>query len=465
MSLVFLRGVSSEVKIRDGRPIAGCTVVQSGQAQNCVAAVTAEEASAYYPLNRELNTEQALHEAVLVSFCDPPPYQIERLRHLSGKQWQKLLFWLDVSGLALYFLDRIEELQCNAMLPAAIRKRLQQNRIDNTKRTQNMISESVAIQSEFQAIGLSYATMKGFSLCPISVPRPELRHQFDLDFLIAEKDVLEGRRILEERGYRLYAISGKSWEFKKDEKPGGSMEDLYKDSNGRAVELHVESDAAKQSTRLQRVARQDFHGISMPVLSPVDLFLGQGLHAFKDVCSAFSRTAHLLEFRRHVLARYDDKAFWRELETTAGEDRKASLGIGVVVYQITSAMGPFAPEALTKWTVATLPATVRLWVDLYGGRSIYGKNPGTKLYLLLQQELELAGLPAKRSAKKSLLPWRLPPLVIRASPNEPLSIKISRYRLQLRVIFSRLRFHVVEGLRYAKASREWRRHVNRLTQD
>ena len=44
----------------------------------------------------------------------------------------------------------------------------------------------------------------------------------------------------------------------------------------------------------------------MPVLSPVDLFLGQGLHAYKHVCSEFSRVAHLLEFRRHVLARRDD---------------------------------------------------------------------------------------------------------------------------------------------------------------
>jgi hypothetical protein len=201
----------------------------------------------------------------------------------------------------------------------------------------------------------------------------------------------------------------------------------------------------------------------MPVLSPVDLFLGQGMHVFKDVCSAFSRTAHLIEFRRHVLARYDDDAFWGALGAVAGEDRRVSLGIGVVTYLITSLMGQFAPEALTSWTVATLPVPVRLWVDRYGGRVAFGKDPGTKLYLLLVQELELAGLPARRSLQNALLPSRLPPAVIQASPNETLSIRSGRYRLQMRVIFSRLRFHIIEGLRYTWESRQWRRRVNRLT--
>jgi hypothetical protein len=58
-------------------------------------------------------------------------------------------------------------------------------------------------------------------------------------------------------------------------------------------------------------------GITMPTFSPVDLFLSQGLHAFKDVCSAFSRTAHILEFYRHVLAYRNDDPFWQELRRVA----------------------------------------------------------------------------------------------------------------------------------------------------
>jgi hypothetical protein len=454
------RSLSTEVELCDlpGRSVAMSKLMRSGETQDRNATRSFDTCVT----TDRLTSEQLIYEAALLSFCDPPPYQFQRLLFLSRREWKRLLYWLDISGLALYFLNRIAELQRDVVLPPAIGERLRQNLADNTERTRSMVAESVSIQREFQEAGLTYATVKGFSLCPTSVPRPELRHQFDLDFLISEESATEGRRILELRGYRLYAISGKSWEFKMNGKVGGSIDDLYKDSNGRAVELHIETDGPDHGMRLKRVVKSEFYGISMPVLSPIDLFLGQGLHAFKDVCSSFSRTAHLLEFRRHVLARHDDDVFWSELQLAAGSDRRASLGLGVVVYLIERVMGEFAPAALTKWTADALPQSVRLWVDLYGCRTVFGKATGSKLYLILQQELESAGLPAKRSLKSSLIPSRLPPAIFQALPNEKLSIRIARYRLQLRFILFRLRFHVVEGLRYSWESYRWRRLVGRL---
>src|ERR1700722_10337687 len=127
-----------------------------------------------------LSKEQLLREAVLLTFCDPLPEQCGRLEDLSERQWRKLLHWLDISGLALYFLDRVVELQLCDMLPPNILARLQGNLDDNIGRTRGMAEESVAIQKEFQGAGLLYATLKGFSLCPDAVPRAELRHQFDL---------------------------------------------------------------------------------------------------------------------------------------------------------------------------------------------------------------------------------------------------------------------------------------------
>ncbi len=405
-----------------------------------------------------------MREAVLLTFCDPLPQQCWRLENLSGKEWRKLLIWLDISGLALYFLDRMRELQLCNTLPPGVLTCLDQNLSDNVERTRGMIAESVAIQQEFQKACLSYATLKGFSLCPSSTPRLELRHQFDLDFLIAEKNASEARRILEHRGYRLYAISGQSWEFKINETPVSSLMDLYKDLPGRSVELHVEANTPGRPSLLERIERREFHGIEMPVLSPVDLFLGQGLHVYKHVCSEFSRTAHLLEFRRHVLVRRDDDIFWNELQSTAEENPRASLGLGVVTLLITRVMGDFAPDAFTNWTVDRLPRSARLWVKLYGRRTVFESFPGSKMYLLLQKELESAGVPAKRSRRRALLPSRLPPAVIQASANEPLPVRIRRYRMQLHFIFSRLRFHIVEGLRYTWESYHWRRHMNRLLQ-
>jgi Uncharacterised nucleotidyltransferase len=412
---------------------------------------------------KPLSREQSIREAVLLAFCDPQSAQSLQLLNISSKEWQTLLRWLDIGGLALYFLARIIELQLCDVLPLDVLMRLQQSLTNNTDRTQGMLAESITIQQEFQEARFSYATLKGFSLCPFSAPRLELRHQFDLDFLVAEKDVAEARRILEQRGYRLYAISGRSWEFKINEMPGVSLKDMYKDLPGRSVELHVESSTPCRPSLLERIERRELYGMSMPVLSPVDLFLGQGLHAYKHVCSEFSRTAHLLEFRRHVLARRDDEIFWDELRAVAEEDPKTFLGLGVVTQLISHVMGDFAPEGFTNWTVARLPRATRRWVEMYGCRTVLGSFPGNKLYLLLQRELESAGVPSKRSLRQALLPSRLPPPVTRASADETMSIRIRRYRMQIQLIFSRLRFHIIEGLRYAWESYRWWQRKNWVT--
>lgn len=410
--------------------------------------------------SQPVHGEWAVREAVLLIFCEPFPRECFRLQNLTAREWQKLLHWLDVSGLALCLLDRMIELKLTGWLPHDVSARLQANLLDNTERTYGLIAESIAIQQKFQESRLSYANLKGFSFWPNSVPRPESRSQLDLDFLVAEESAPEAMKILEERGYRLYMVSGRSWEFKRNEKPGASIKDLYKALSSHAVELHLQPCTPGRSSPLDRVENRDLYGCTMPALSPVDLFLGQGLHAYKHVCSEFSRLAHLLEFRRHVLFRRDDDSFWKQLRLTAGEDPRAYLGLGVVTLLITHIMGDFAPDALTDWTVERLPLSARLWVNRYGKRAVFGSAPGSKLYLLLQRELELVGVPAKRSLRQILLPVRLPPPLIRAFPNEPFAIRLGRYRMQLRYIFFRLRFHFVEGLRYAWESRRWQRQLD-----
>ena len=376
---------------------------------------------------------------------------------LSRKQWRKLLRWLDISGLALYFLNRLVELDLCDLLSPAVISHLRRNQIDNTQRTQSIISESIAIQCDFQKAGLTYAVLKGLSLCPSSVPKPELRLQFDLDFLVAERSLLEARRVLERRGYRLYAISGRSWEFKFNERPGVSLNDIYKDFQSYAVELHVDPNVPEIQSPLERLEWRQLHGMSMPSLSPVDLLLGQGLHVFKHICGESSRASHLLEFRRHVLTRRDDNDFWFELQAAAKRNPRASVGLGVVILLITVVMGDFAPSTLTTWTVDALPRPVRLWVEMYGHRIALGSFPGNKLYLLLQRELQLADIPEKRPPRQALLPLRLPPLIIQAFPNEALPVRIRRYSMQLQLIFERLHFHIVEGFRFALEAHRWQR--------
>ncbi len=409
--------------------------------------------SAFKPLRGEQQTRLA----ALLTLCDPSPQRSLRMLTLSAREWETLLKWLHISGLALYFLNRAVELDLCDLLPPSVVARLHQNLIDNTQRTRSMIAESIAIQQGFQKENLTYSILKGISLCPGSVPKPELRSQFDLDFLIAEGCAPEARRILERRGYRLYAISGRTWEFKFNERPGVSVKDIYKDFQSYAVELHVDSSVPGRTSQLERLEWRELHGMRMPVLSSVDLLLGQGLHAFKHICGESSRAAHLLEFRRHVLYRQHDSEFWREVQIAASGDPRTAVGLGVVTLLITDIMGEFAPRAFTTWTVESLSRPVRLWVEMYGYQVALGGYPGNKLYLLLQRELHFAGIPEKRPLHRALFPSRLPPPVIRASPNELLQVRIRRHCMHLQLILERLLFHVVEGCRFALESRRWRR--------
>ena len=307
--------------------------------------------------------------------------------------------------------------------------------------------------------GFIYANLKGLSLCPNSVPKPELRLQFDLDFLVAERFMPEARRILECRGYRLNLMSGRSWEFKFNEQPWLDLKDIYKDFQSYAVDLHGESGVPGRSSSLERLEWRELHGLRMPSLSSVDLVLGQGLHAFKHIWGGYSRASHLIEFRRHVLNRRDDMAFWRELQIAAKQHPRAYLELGVVTLLITRVMGDFAPQEFTIWTVDSLPRPVRLWVEMYGHRVALGGYPGNKLHLLLQKELEFADIPQKqkRSLRQALLPLRLPSPVIRVLPNESLRARTRRYCMYPPLILERLRYHIVEGFRFAWERRRLRR--------
>ena len=402
-----------------------------------------------------------LRAAILRSFADPFPEECLGLSYLAPTEWQKLLRWLDTSGLALYFLDRLKDLAILHVLPPAVLARLERNLEENTERTRSMAVESSAIQRNFQNVCISYAVLKGFSLCPFSVFKPELRSQLDLDFLVSESCAPAARRILEQCGYRLHAVSGRSWEFKTDGSPNGSIADMYKVSPLRCVELHLEYDHPGQPSLIARAEWRDFHGIAMPVLAAPDLFLGQARHLFKHICSEFWRTAHLLELHRHIAARCQDAEFWRSVRAIAGEDPRTIFALGVDALLIARTICDELPEGFAGWTIDRLPLGARRWVESHGRDSAFSDFPGNKLYLLLQRELESAGVARNRSLRRSLLPLKLPPPIRLAPAKESFGARLSRYRAQFRFIRFRMRFHIFQGLHYVWESLRWKRQINR----
>lgn len=403
-----------------------------------------------------------IREALLLLFCDPIPKECLLLWLLTHAEWQQALRWLDVSGLALYFLDRLEQENLCELVPESVLACLRRNLADNRVRTAALLEESSAIHHAFQDVGLSYAALKGFSLGSFSVPRLELRSQLDLDFLVANSSAAKARRILEERGYRLRGKNGRSLEFSANDAQPMSLRDLYKNTPHRYVELHIEPAA---SPLLVRVEMRRLHGLLVPVLHPVDLFLGQGLHVYKHLCGQFTRVAHVLEFRRHILARKNDDAFWRELHARAQSDPRHPVGLGVVTLLIAHLMGDFAPPALTHWTSEPLSLSFRLWVETCGHRAAFADSPGTKLYLLLHEALASAHISPKPSTLQVLLPHRLPPATIIVPPRGTIALTLRRRLNRGLFLVRRSRFHLVEGLRYLVEARRFRKRLSRISKD
>lgn len=407
-----------------------------------------------------LNGLEQRRNAVLLLFCEPPPARCVQLASISAREWKQLLSWLDTSGLALYFLQRITDLQLQCWLPDTVLERLGRNLSDNTARTQDLMQETAEICRRLLQHQVPFALLKGFSLFPESVPRPELRSQLDLDLLIEAPDAILARRILEDRGYALKVISGRTWEFITPGDHRNSINDLYKISSARAVEVHVLAGPINSAVR--RTPTKPLMGMHVPVLSDADIFIGQAVHAFKHIRSEFSRTAHLLEFYRHIVYRRNDRPFWHEVRIAAEPSRETTVAIGTIVMLITNMMGSFAPEELTCWTVDVLPPSLHLWAQIYGPHAVLAGFPGSKLYLLLERELQSLGVTPKRTFSRSLIPRRLPPAMQLPATGETYEARFRRSRKQFSFIVFRLRFHISSGLQLLVQSFLFSRRVRRL---
>jgi hypothetical protein len=408
-------------------------------------------------------------EAVVAAFHEPAEQSARRLSALSAREWERSYHWLDASGMALYFLDRVESSRIESALPAATLERLRGNLADNRRRSSALFAEFAHLNRSFQAGGLVYSNLKGFTLSPESCPRPELRCQLDLDFLIDGAHLDLCIDILRESSYELAAATPDVWEFKAGSSELVSIRDHYKPRPQRCVELHFASSEAPphlpfRDFRLDRVKDHSWAGLMFPALAPADLFIAQAMHLFKHLCSSCTRLSWLLEYQHHVAARYHDESFWNEVQRYARHQRHASTAIGLTTLLASRIFGCEAPLQLGEWTSDRLSPAVRLWADQYGRESILADFPGTKLYLLLQEELKTNDGGWQQTKRNSLLPLHRAPRILHTRTSDTAWKRIRAEVYQIRFVLFRLRFHVVEGLRYLVEASRWKRRLATLRQ-
>jgi Uncharacterised nucleotidyltransferase len=254
------------------------------------------------------------------------------------------------------------------------------------------------------------------------------------------------------------------WEFKAGSSELTSIKDHYRTRPQRCVELHFASSQAPphlpfRDSRLERLSPHSWGGLTFPALAPADQFIAQAMHIFKHLCSACTRLSWLLEYQHHVAVRSHDQSFWNEVRDLAATQRQASIAIGLTTLLSAKIFGTEAPPQLEEWTSARLPAGVRLWAEQYGEESILADFPGTKLYLLLQEELRGNHDSWKQTKRSKLVPLQPPPRILPIAADDDLWKRIRSEAYQLRFVLFRVRFHVVEGFRYLIEASRWKRRL------
>ncbi len=403
-----------------------------------------------------------LKNAILASFFEPASKVAQSLESFSGRDWRNALSWLDMSGLALYLLDRLAILDIKACLPIPVLDRLELNLAQNRGRTEWLFREAVVISQAMMKDNIPFAILKGFTLPPEVVSDPVLRCQADIDILIRETDAIAAREVVLGFGYDHDSIKGSEWAFMAGTDKPMTMESLYKVRPQRMVELHLipvpcEGALPGAEDRLARSRLRSFHNIELPVLSPVDIFVQQAVHIFTHLCSENTRAVWLLEYWRHVEARRDDSAFWRETKSTAEKEPVAEVSIGAVTLMSAHLFGQSAPKELSSWSVDRLSPAMRSWIELYGRRVLVVDPPGNKFYLFLKRQVNAGTGTTSARWYRSLLPFHWwPKRITHGHSGERLAARLARYRIEASFVLYRLRFHIRTCIPFVLESRRWK---------
>jgi len=409
---------------------------------------------------RSRTTAQAreLKGAIVAFFGQSQKSTVEGLGRFSEADWRSALWWLDISGMAIYCLDRACQLQMvERLIPPSIAESLKQRLERNRVRIDALHHEARTLAAWFEGGGVPYALLKGMTLVPESVADCALRCQTDLDFLVPRRSAYHAVHYVRRLGYRLYAKSGDTLEFRAGQAGPPDLANMYSVHSQRALELHLICDGPGESNLLRRRVARMFHGTSIETLSPADILVQQALHLLKHLCGEHTRLSWVLEFHRHVQARTDYPEFWSTAQSIASEEWNGDLAMGMALWAAEEMFGKANLQIPQQWRPEVLPARIRLWMERYARELFMSDSIGSKLYGLLRNEVP--GHPEdirKQKILKLIFPLYLPARVMEPKPHERLTERLSRYAVELDYFFRRLSFHILEGIRFGAEAMRWK---------
>jgi hypothetical protein len=391
---------------------------------------------------------------------------IEPFARFSRDKWRYALRWLDDTGLALYFLQKLRQANASDRVPAFVLQRLDANFAANQRRAVYMQQQFAALNRKFNCAGVRYAAVKGLTLIPQFCPSPGLRHQNDFDYLVDDEALPRARVALEEMGYALCKRT--DWECiyaMPSQTTAVPSHELYEADTPHAVELHLtigenQDLLVTEPHFLETAVVKTSGGVPFHALREEDAFLLQNLHAFHHILGDWLRLSWLLEIGYFFKTRQADHQLWDELARGLAGAPVLREMVAVVSALITQFFRVPVPSPIRMWQ-AELRPPVRVWIDNYARKWAFGENrideftlfPTRRLPLFLCRQY-MSGSVAVGTLRR-LVPLARLSRVAHTVATEPSTALRPEFRKHQR-LFRRSVFHLGAGLRYLWEIPRWK---------
>jgi hypothetical protein len=396
-----------------------------------------------------------------------PTEHLKNLASFSLSDWERAEEWLDHSGVALWFWDRLTKLGARDAVPPETAARMERILREHSIRVTCMAEEFDSINRSLANAGVQYAVLKGFALIPDYAPEARLRTAYDFDYLLPPDSMVRADQPLRSEGYiHRHEDEGHSLRYTRSAgTPRPFPRDyLYSAALARAVELHTRLwdleplmiPLPLPEDFLARKRLRKWQGLSFYSLAEDDELMFQVLHAFRHVLRNWCRLCTFYEIALFLARRSSDSAFWQSFWQRIRNIPLLPEMAGVVFSLAARLFGAQAPSLIDVEILRPMRYPLLLWVRRYGCDSALANLADNKYALFLHHEFVPDEATWAGVLRWRLLPIQRPNRAARAS-SPKVTARLAAGWSQATYVARRLSHHSLGALRYMWESRQWER--------
>jgi len=383
-------------------------------------------------------------------------FQPVQLRRLSSGQQRALLLWLDQSGLALYLLARLQQVDATSLLPGELLVGLQQRLEANRRRTDVLKEQLAQVVAALDRRRLPYAILKGFSLSPQFCPDPALRHQIDIDVLIRPEHTSAASDAILSSGYRrIRSLTPGELVFQTPlSKTPSRRDEVYSLPKHFKVELHSSlweevggMTLNAPADNLLYTLRRFVEGVSFPVVPTERALIFHLLHVFRHLLAGWIRPSWLYEIAWFLNAPDANPELCRRAMTLISNTLSAQA-CGLPLCMASQLFQVEIPAPLARGLVDTLPREMKAWCSEYAERVVLCDPEGTKLGLLVERSFAKDRRAWRKRLLRRLAPFQGRPYLGDVEAGQVIPRWSHRLKNGL-FLLQRLRFHLIADLEFS----------------